>query len=186
MLSIIWNALLAEWETFAIIAVAAVLFIYLKAEKPTWHALAIFGVYFASVALQDLWRMIHIQTQADKDLAYEIWAIANHGSFTISDYVIFFFLLFPPKQKDTLAIALAFILIVSATWTALVENIGCNFVLDDIPFELQTPEQREMSRCERITGKWMTFVPIALQLMAVLYFGRRWHQARKEAELTAN
>lgn len=184
MLPIIWGALSDEWETFALIAVSLALFAYLKAGRPSGHALAVFGVYFASVALQDLWRIVDIQTQADKDLAYEIWAITNHGSFAISDYVIFGFLLCPPKKKDALAQLFCVILLVSVTWTALVENIGCNFLQTDIPFDQQTPAQQEMSKCERINGKWMTFCPIGIQLLAILYFAKTWGDARRQ--LTAN
>ena len=176
----VWQALTGEWETFSVIALSVALFIYLKAERPSWHALAVFGIFLSSVAFMDLWRMVNIVTPEDKDFAYEVWATSNHGSFVVSSAVVFLFLLWPPKRHDMLAQLLGVILLVSAGWTALMENINCNFIQTDIPFDLQTPEQREMSVCERLYGEWtITFAPILMQLGAILFYVRMWRKARR-------
>ncbi|MGI9505049.1 MAG: hypothetical protein ACR2RE_18545 [Geminicoccaceae bacterium] len=179
MVAIIWQALTAEWETFAVIALSVAVFAHLKAERPSWHAMAVFGIYFTSVVLMDLWRMVNVVIQGDKDLAYEIWGTSNHGTFVVASVVVFLFLLRPPKRDDMLAQLLCVILLVSAGWTALMENINCNFIQTDIPFDLQTQEQKEMSVCERLYGPWVTFAPIVVQLLAIGFYVKLWAKARR-------
>ena len=175
----VWQALTGEWETFSVIALSIALFVYLKAERPSWHALAVFGIFASSVIFMDLWRMIHIVTSEDKDMAYEVWATGNHGTFVVASVVVLGFLLWPPKKADSLALLLCVILVFSGVWTAFLENIHCNFQAEDIPFELQTPEQKEMSVCERLYGRWYTFGPTVFYLLVLAYFTVRWGQARR-------
>lgn len=179
MVNIIFDAFVAEWQTVLLFFATKVLFICLTRERPSWHALAVLGIFVSSVTFMDLWRMVDIQTQDDKDLAYEIWATSNHGTFVIASGVVFLFLLWPPKSTDLLAQLLCAILLFSAGWTAIMENLNCNFWQTDIPFDLQTPEQRELSVCERIYGWWYTYVPIAAEIAVMAWITYRWHWARR-------
>ena len=173
-----FEAVLSEWETFSLLAACIAVFIFLERERPSWHALAGIFCYGMALALMSLWRLVDTTTKDGLDTAYNVWASGIHVSLVIYLGALFAFLIWPPKRTDVLVQFIWLVVLFSEVWTAVMENINCNFWQTDIPFEERTPEQMEMSVCERVYGKWYTHIPLAFQLLVIFYFIYRWKWAR--------
>lgn len=178
MIDVILGALIGQWEIFSLLALCIALFVYLKAEKPSWHALAGIGCYAAAVVLMSLWGLWDASTDEGLHKAYEVWATGNHISAIVYLGALFAFLIWPPKKTDALTQLIWLVVLFSEGWTGLMENVNCNFIATDIPRELQTVEQMNMSVCERIYGWWYRYIPLVLEIGIVFYFAHRWRSAK--------
>ncbi|MGI9297049.1 MAG: hypothetical protein ACR2QC_04025 [Gammaproteobacteria bacterium] len=179
MLEVAWNALGGAWETFLLLGACVALFIYLRAERPSWHALAGIGCYATALVLMSLWMLWPGTTPDEVMVQYQVWTSGTSVALVMYLTVLGAFLMWPPRQGDALVHLIWLIVIFSEAWTAVMENINCNFWETDIPLELRTPEQMEMSVCERIYGWWYSYIPLALEICAMFYFVNRWRWAKR-------
>ena len=178
-IDLIWSALISEWQTFCLLFVCGGLFVFLKSERPSWHALAGIACYAITVALMSLWRLVDSSTEEGLYTAYEVWASGIHGSLIVYLAAFMAFLIWPPRRNDALVYLIWLVVFIAEVWTGLAENINCNFWATDIPRELQTEAQKNMSVCERIYGWWYSYVPLALQIGLMGYFVSRWSAAKR-------
>lgn len=173
------DVLLNEWPTFGLFALCVGLFAYAERQRPPWQAMAGIVSYAAALVLMNLYRLWPSGTDEQLHVLYDVWGTGNHAALLIYLIVLSSFVLWPPPKRHGLVILIWFMVCVAEVWTGLMENVNCNFWQTDIPFDLQTPEQRGMAKCERIYGAWYSSIPLLVQILlmfgAVALFG--WAKA---------
>lgn len=176
MIDFVLTQLSEEWPTFALLGLCFALFVYAERQKPDWRALAGVASYATALVLMNLYRLWPSGTDEMLHGQYEIWGTGNQLAVLVYLPVMFVcFVLLPPKDGRLtegygLIVLIWIMVIVAEAWTGLMENTNCNFWQTDIPFELQTAEQKEMSKCERIYGEWYSYAPLALQIALMFVF----------------
>ena len=147
--------------SFWLIVSAFFLLIFLAGKRPSWHALmAVFCWFFSTLAM-NAWRLVE-----GLERQYAAWGTGISLALTLYVAVILVFLVRRPKEGDIFAMLLWLILLLGEGYTAIFENLNCNFI--------QTDPGGEGAICERIYGIWYDLIPLILQLIAFGYFIYRY------------
>lgn len=194
MIDLIWSSLWEAWETLALFIAGGAAFAFVARERPSWHSLATIGSFCLAIilmSLYDFWKAAPypdpvslkgvIEHYESVQLLYEIWGTGMHASALVYVCLALAFAFSPPKHGDAFLCAIISVVVFAETWTAVVENLNCNFIQDDIPAELQTEAQANMSKCERLYGWWYRYMPIIAEICLFLYFTKVWRWARLRA-----
>ena len=193
MIDVVWGALFNAWPTFLLFVVAVALVAWLAQERPSWHslgAIAAFAVAIALMSLYDFWEVIAypdpptlegvIAHYESLKAAYDVWGAGNQGSAFVYVILAGAFAFWPPKRGDFLLMGFLSVIVFAEGWTALMENVNCNFIQEDIPAELQTEAQANMSKCERIYGAWYRYAPIIAEIGIMAFFASCYKWATRE------
>ncbi len=197
MIEVIWGALLNAWPTFLLFLSAVGAFVWLEQERPSWHSLAVILAFSAAIVLMSLYDFWAAAPYPDPETVegltayytqlgflYEVWGTGLHAAGTVYAFVMLAFCFNPPKRGDFLLCGLASVVVFAEVWTAGMENLNCNFLQADIPAEMQTEAQRNMSKCERVFGFWYRYLPIIVEVSIMLFFVACYKWAKREHALT--
>ena len=170
------DAIISE-PSFWFVGVSFGLLIWLAGKRPSWIALAaVAGWLFSTVALNGyrLFKWEDYQCEpglsplecefAFERLQWAAWGTGYSLTLTLAVGLFLASQIWRPKTGDLLAMLLVLIWIMGEGFTAIGENLNCNF------FQIDPDPGGDGSVCDRIYGPWYDRIPLGMQLIAMGLF----------------
>lgn len=172
-------AAILTWQNAVLAACLALCFV-LVGGRPSRHALLAPLCFMASIFLFNVWALF---PNVDLGTAYKIFNAGVNGALVVYLAALFYFVLDPPHPDDLAAKLLWLVVVVAEIWGLLVNNIGCNLILETATFaEVSAAwgvtEPRYV--CERELGIWIEWTPLLLEIGLIAWLVHRFTQTRRK------